>query len=108
MNEIKFRVWNDKSWSYFKIGEPFGTWALLMYDDHCINGRSFQQFTGLKDNGGNEIYEGDIMRHREFKFNVVVEWNSNGYWTLSGWDFVRTDATLGIVIGNTTQNEDLL
>lgn len=65
MREIKFRVWDGNQYSYFKIGQPFGGWASSVYDDHCLNGKTFEQFIGLKDKNGKEIYEGDEVQCRK-------------------------------------------
>jgi hypothetical protein len=56
MREIKFRVWNNlnKNFIYFDIYED--------YPSGIYGGVSCpQQFTGLKDKNGQEIYEGDFI-----------------------------------------------
>jgi len=74
MREIKFRVWDRE------------TQEMLYYDiiADCMPGdwQDFyilQQYTGLKDSEGIEIYEGDIVHFAVYNANGIVEWDNRYY-----------------------------
>lgn len=126
MREIKFRVWN-KEWKMFAVaitdiyfdiethlpyGIEFehqttdGQWHCDSWMENC----EFQQFTGLQDKNGKDIYEGDIVRtwsgveHMgawEFSDLFEVKWDFKLLMELSMWDYVE-------VIGNIYENPELL
>ncbi|MCG5104426.1 YopX family protein [Oceanobacillus alkalisoli] len=134
MREIKFRVW-DKEEKEFIYFNKFGFWedGSLMYVqqiDDCereieppffveTNTVSINQFTGLKDSNGKEIYEGDIYAYHitvasvqgvEFSFEKtsVVEWRDGAFWVN---EYLLSEALEGddnpVIIGNIYENPEL-
>jgi uncharacterized phage protein (TIGR01671 family) len=94
MREIKFRFWDKRANKFryhllvsqnkvFDIYNDYGgmfTSGLVKEDvsDHVV----IQQYTGLKDKNGKEIYEGDriIFDNSDIggqRYEGIVEWNSD-------------------------------
>jgi uncharacterized phage protein (TIGR01671 family) len=64
MREIRFRMWRDGEYQKQMLsGFEDINWEIAQMQ---LNGAIFEQYTGLKDNNGKEIYEGDILRYSHF------------------------------------------
>ena len=79
MREIKFRAW-DKDLETF-LPPDWLIWNPEYYQGgHIV----LQQFTGLKDKNGKEIWEGDIIGIRN-KISAVIEWNKRDARFVTRW-----------------------
>jgi uncharacterized phage protein (TIGR01671 family) len=116
--ELKFRIWlhDAKKWGDVSCLEVFNTTGKLeyLYQDQPY---TIQQYTGLKDKNGKEIYEGDmvtlvdcdvedvyqVIYHKDGFFTVAPMIDSCGFIPALG-TFARNDDYKLQVIGNVYSN----
>lgn len=114
MREIKFRAWDDKhkEWEYSQPMPDMGFWKWVSYNSDTI----FNQWTGLKDCQGKEIYEGDITRDKngsigEVKYNSERAYFEEVY-PSGNRNFLPEESVMEAlelqVIGNIWENKELL
>ena len=83
MREIRFRAWNkrDKKLCYDICLYPNGVPCTdeLEDDPYDYDSDSVQQFTGLKDKNGQEIYEGDIVISLNGEIQGIVKFQAPSF-----------------------------
>ena len=128
MRELKFRVWNNRYNEFVRpdyglIGFCYpldGRIAALTTSGEPMEGCIIEQYTGLKDKSGKEIYEGDIIREKWFDEDVrlgenrvgKVEYFTDGFvcWFVGG-RLMQLGMLVGShieVIGNIHETPELL
>ncbi len=111
---FKFRIWDTHKNKFRDLSVAWNEYTNENYgidgeDGHypVSEGYVIQQFTGILDKKGKEIYEGDIVNIRGNK--VVVEWFSeNAGWGTSGGVMFAEFKDKIEVIGNIFLNKDLI
>lgn len=105
MRDIKFRAWDESNkvmhhdFQFIKSGDEGNDWIVFASDKNSINDKIFSnpyfsqqmkimQYTGLKDNNGKDIYEGDICRQKFSDETTIGD--------------VRIEATRGAVLSGHT------
>ena len=107
--EIKFRAWNINRKYMTTDNNNCFIFGLQMEDSPQI----IEQFTGLLDKNGKEIYEGDIVTHETLGTdgsNMLVQWK-NCYWIKKlndDEDFLSENIEVTKVIGNIHENKELM
>jgi len=124
MRELKFRAWDKVEEKMLFDADPFaihvsGSNEPLLAETHRNEDCIFEQYTGLKDKNGKEIYEGDILggiwedgyiaycdKCKQFQYHC----NGVGCMACSGdvqWYELVDDRELE-VIGNIHENPELV
>lgn len=122
MREIKFRVWSNtrKKYHYLALNELCNNIGLIQIPNNVLSfveliesGMEPEQFTGRHDKNGKEIYDGDILSNKSYKFIVlwVNVYSSFMVKNISEpWPPQKIDRFIDTleIIGNIRKNPELL
>lgn len=127
MRELKFRAWDTEAKCYVELNNLRGERSIYFspYDLRAIHPEVrdrvvLEQYTGLKDKNGKEIYEGDIVKFENRNYKVVFDdygqfclenrsyhWLENGY-SFNSVSIWNKNEILVEVIGNIHENPELI
>ena len=115
MRDVKFRAWDKFTGSYSKNSMSIAHYSSGTFGIECGNRYTLEQYTGLKDKTGEEIWEGDIIAWHvnDTKSTAPVIYDTGAFWMdkdkESGFlvcnDWYRGEYE---VIGNIHDNPELL
>lgn len=126
MRKLQFRAWNPLAKLFF-----YGHAAFIYHGDNGLEAKvtwkgepvdqEVQQFTGLCDRNGKEIYEGDILKYSKYVDHgqwgetvdggtVQVTWSEEraGFYPFCVWSSYNDQLKTCEVIGNIYENPELL
>ena len=112
MREIKFRMWDKENEEWIYAEPIYGFFPnIIISDDIKDRYGDVQQYTGLKDKNGKEIYEGDII-NGTWK-NITIKWSDCdagfNFSDENDWrPFTQKHCSEIEIIGNIYENKNLI
>ncbi|MFJ1491193.1 YopX family protein, partial [Capnocytophaga canis] len=102
--EIKFRVFDKEAKTMLRVSNIYLDDEFIIaisnkeYVERIFSQIELMQFTGLYDKHGKEIYEGDIVKHRDFTFlDYPIHYVAGGEIAVKYNELAYIDDVIGVV-----------
>lgn len=110
MRAPKFRIWDKKHQAYLREGGEYLTNSHIFCSPHeTVSDYEIEQFTGMFDKNGNEIWAGDLVKYyegRRIDIAPVTYSDYCGFWFANNCAGRRFEGSE--VIGNIRETPELL
>lgn len=113
MRVLKFRQANKNNKQVYYWGLVNNEWIRPLIQPNYIHPEKSDQYTGLKDRNGKEIYEGDSFKYYPYQSlpeigNVIFK-DACFIYNICGDEYMLSELNNQIeIIGNIHENKDLL
>lgn len=118
MRNLRFRSWVNDHWTdWLPTIKTLGLYneVLIDEDDYSTDSKCYiEQYTGVRDKNGKEIFEGDVVSEHNGDIKGKVVQSVTGEWQIAwigifgGYSCLYEHTSLCEVIGNIHENEELL
>lgn len=112
--DIKFRLWDGRR---LRPWEEISMFHMYCFDEDMTKKNDvWEEYTGLKDVNGVEIYDGDYLANERGKSRMIfkVEWFNGAWWVIPVTQYGSSQTLSQYmnrtveIIGNVHQNPELL